>query len=505
MVLRERSLTVTLRRRLLHAIASLTPRIARARRDVTFPSDKSECADCVAVLRISLDAGNARDQLVSLRILRRLLSREGNPPIDAAVETGLVPIIMRYLRQQLNPKLQFEALWALTNIMACGTSAHVAVVLAAGALPLFVELLDSPDMDVREQAVWAIGNVAGDSPANRDAVLATPALAKMLPLLGQHSNPTFVRNVAWTISNCLRGRPNPPLHVAAQVLPTLALLLYMQDKETLVDSSWALAYFTDSEEGEGAALQLVVEIGICARLAELLQHESVDVQAPALRVIGNIISGNEMQTRAMIDAGALKGLQMLLDGRRAMLKKEACWVVSNIMAGTTLQIQAAIDANLPQALVQVMATAGGAGARETRREACWAIANATGCGTTEQIYALLRAAVVPQLARIAASGDEEPKITLIALEGLENILHAAPALAAAGLMPGAELLGLFEQADVPSILYEIDVHRRVQPEEQDFADVALKARSILQTFFPGFSAEDDEEEDAPVRAPEPEL
>ena len=56
------------------------------------------------------------------------------------IEAGLVNRFISML-QQPNPKLQFEALWALTNI-ASGTSAHTAVVVAAGALPLCVDLLD---------------------------------------------------------------------------------------------------------------------------------------------------------------------------------------------------------------------------------------------------------------------------------------------------------------------------------------------------------------------------
>lgn len=96
-------------------------------------------------------------QHVAITSIRKLLSIELNPPIQAFIDTGVVPRIVELLSCHEHPEVQFECAWALTNI-ASGTAEHVDVVVQSGALPLFVECLSSNNDDVCEQAVglWVI-------------------------------------------------------------------------------------------------------------------------------------------------------------------------------------------------------------------------------------------------------------------------------------------------------------------------------------------------------------
>jgi len=59
------------------------------------------------------------------------------------------------------------------------------------------------------QAVWALGNVAGDSPKCRDLVLGHGGLFPLLQQLNEHAKLSMLRNATWTLSSFCRGKPQP--------------------------------------------------------------------------------------------------------------------------------------------------------------------------------------------------------------------------------------------------------------------------------------------------------
>ena len=74
----------------------------------------------------------------------------------------------------------------------------------------------------------------------------------------------------------------------------------------------------------------------------IMQHlgdKNVKMVTPALRAIGNVLSGDDVQTQLCLDNNVLFYLEQLISSTNYQIVKEALWCISNIAAGSESQIQ----------------------------------------------------------------------------------------------------------------------------------------------------------------------
>jgi len=451
---------------------------------------------------------------------RKILSRERNPPIDVLIEAGIVPKLVAFLSvtspdpQETNQML-FEAAWALTNI-ASGSSAQTRVVVEAGAVPHFIRLLEYPDLNVSEQAVWALGNIAGDGSELRDLVTNLGILKPLLGLVKLGTSDAFLRNVVWTISNLCRNKnPAPKFEVINQILPTLnKLMASHQDPEVLADACWALSYLTDGsndriqiiqkkalsmyqkelEELESTdtdseetkqkrpfyqidCIQVVVDSGSVPNLVRMLASSEISIVTPALRALGNVVTGSDVQTASVIQSGGLPVICGLLSHAKANVIKEAAWTISNITAGPQEQIQAVLDNNCLPPLIEVLAH----GDFKSKKESAWAITNLTSGGSLEQIVLLCGSGVMKPFCDLLELNDE--KTVCVVMDGLMNILSTAAQQGEA-----EQICQMIEECDGLDKIENLQTHENEQ--------VYKKALAIITTFFA------EEEDEGPSEAQE---
>ena len=93
--------------------------------------------------------------------LRRILSicAENNPPIQMVTQAGLLPRLVSMLANDAHPLTQLEIAWSLSIVVAAGSPSDTSAVVHADACPQLIRLLSSPNEDVREHCLKALGNI----------------------------------------------------------------------------------------------------------------------------------------------------------------------------------------------------------------------------------------------------------------------------------------------------------------------------------------------------------
>lgn len=139
---------------------------------------------------------------------------------------------------------------------------------------------------------------------------------------------------------------------------------------------WGLSYISDYGE---KAIVKILENDWCEAIAGLLGNPHNNIVLPAVRALGNFVTGEDIETQTVLDAGILPPLHLLLNHDDSAIRKEACWTVSNIWAGTEMQVATIVESGILDKLISMVDD----DIYEIQREAGWSVSNSTALKNTE--------------------------------------------------------------------------------------------------------------------------
>lgn len=479
------------------------------------PAKAARVAQLVAAIGSTAAEAEPGRALQALGELRKLLSTELRPPIQALIEAGgLRPLVARLT--DASPAVQLEAAWALTNA-ASGSSVETLAIVEAGALEALFNVLGSPNIsdraDLCDQCLWAVGNLAGDGDVSlRDRVLGSGVVGHLGQLY--ESLPTFawdlrgrmqvLRTLTWLMGSLCRGQPAPPLtELDCAFDYFVQVLLGLEDVQMLSEALWGLCFLLEGAAGEEegctraarmlsagfapgeapqtpAAHPLLTKVARCAQGAGEPRNP---LPAPALRLLGTLVGlPGESLTDAAIAAGALTTFRsVLLDSQApAELRGVAALALANVAAGTPTQAQRLAEA--PGVWNAICKTLEKGPSREVRRECAWCVANVTRRGS-QALQRLEGRKLLPLLAT-ALRGEADAALQRALLESCEAVLRYRDEQAASKVLGRNALVVTAEDCGLQR---ELETLQRSQQE-----GVQWKAARIIKHWFSGSADRENE-------------
>lgn len=309
-------------------------------------------------------------------------------------------------------KLKSEIISSICNLFL-GTKDQTDHIVNLGIVTKLINILKSEtNEELLKGGIWALGNIMCDSTDHRDLVIREGIIDELLRISNENYSLEFDRCLVSVLHNVTRGKPLPDFKLIKEVFPLyqkyLNNIIKYTDEELIDDLLWSISYFSDHKHG----LNMIIDSGILKNMIPFLYSKN---NTPSLRTLGNILTGDMIQTDKALTYGILAPLKHLLTNDKEIIRREVCWSLSNITAGPKKHIQCVINAGIFPCISEIIHFDPDL---KVRKEAVYIFTNALN-GSQQQINYLLSLNIIDIFITDFKYSDDS--MYQICLMGLKNL------------------------------------------------------------------------------------
>uniref|UniRef100_A0A183C7S4 Importin subunit alpha n=1 Tax=Globodera pallida TaxID=36090 RepID=A0A183C7S4_GLOPA len=297
------------------------------------------------------ESSDPNERLAAVSRIRGLFLK-GAEPIENCFD--FLPVLVNCLKST-DEKLLVETAGALANIadreardksmLHNGLFDDAMHAADAGAVPLLVNLLQSPNLEVRKQTVRALANIACFATVEDGHKIVEAGAVPLLVNLLKSPNMQLCEYTILALNGIAYDKAREVVEAGA--VPPLVKLLQSPNMKVCENAAAALKAIANDKARE------VVKAGAVPLLVKLLQSPNIKVCENAAAALTNIAAASVDLALAVIEAGALPPLLNLLKSQNENVSQEAAWAIESIIEKTPDLIGHCIDVEHIQILARL--------------------------------------------------------------------------------------------------------------------------------------------------------
>jgi importin subunit alpha-1 len=198
-------------------------------------------------------------------------------------------------------------------------------------------MLDGENNAITMCVIWLFVNLVSENKEIRDYFITSQLYNKILNLAEKETViNTYASHVATLVSNLHKqtSHVEPDAIILEKSTLLICSFFKLDNKEVYLDSLWALANLTNSENP--FVLNIIAFSGAVEKLIEIMKNnmENGKIKCAFLKVIGNLSSGKDFIITYLISLNILDLVAQLFNDTFFAIRREAGWIFANVAAGS---------------------------------------------------------------------------------------------------------------------------------------------------------------------------